>query len=155
MESLEPDIGGSLDGVGRGMAILIKSKMLKINHSIPQDGKYLGLAAGQAYPELVVARDLGLAMGNVTLVDRCFSLSAQRRFEDSYSGVKTVTSGLFEFLDSPPERDFSMELLVFFLIVEKTCNSNGNNTDSNLYIILRHFFVLQLYIYSCHNNSFR
>lgn len=64
------------------------------------EDKMLGLASGQAFPELKLAESLGIPYSNVTLLDRAFSWEAMLRFQTSYPDVQTYESGMFAFLES-------------------------------------------------------
>lgn len=77
----------------------------------PED-KLLALAAGQAYPELKIAENLGIKPSSITLVDRGFSSRARARFQKDYSEVATIESGMFSFLGNPPVADFSIVTLI-------------------------------------------
>lgn len=70
--------------------------------------KFLGLAAGQAVPELYVVSALGIKSENVTLVDRNFSGYSRDNIVGNYPGIEAVDSGLFTYLQHPTTSDFSI-----------------------------------------------
>lgn len=80
---------------------------------------FLGLGAGEAYPEMQIVDRLGFSAASVTLVDKRFSQDAKSRFSTNYPQTTLVESGLFEFLDKSPERGYS---LVTALGVEHSLN---------------------------------
>ena len=82
------------------------------DHSFSPEDKLLALAAGQAYPELTIAENLGIKPSNITLVDRHFSPRARARFQKDYPDVTTIESGMFSFLGNPPVTDFSIVTLI-------------------------------------------
>lgn len=75
---------------------------------LPDNAKYLGLAAGQAYPELEFARLLRIKNANVTLVDNLFQAHSRLRFGKDFPGVKAMDMGIFAFLQDPPYKDYSL-----------------------------------------------
>lgn len=70
--------------------------------------KFLGLAAGQAVPELYVVSALGIKPENATFVDRNFRGYSRDNIVNNYPGIEVVDSGLFTFLQHPTRSDFSI-----------------------------------------------
>lgn len=68
----------------------------------------IGMGAGQAYPELDLARIAGIPSQNVFLLDRVFSTTARERIATVAPESKLIESGVFSFLQNPDGNRFTL-----------------------------------------------
>lgn len=82
--------------------------MQERGQTLPEDVRYLGLGVGQAYPEVALAKGLGVPPERAVFVDKRFRAYALDRLATDFPAVQTVTSGIFAFLETTAEKDFSI-----------------------------------------------
>ena len=74
--------------------------------SIVKDAQFLGLAAGNANPELRLAERLSISSNRIFLLDFSYQNEVRR------DGVTKIATGVFEFLEKPSKTDFSIITLI-------------------------------------------
>jgi hypothetical protein len=106
----EPDYGpaGDPSSSGDTIAKTVARWLHKYDTPLPYDATYLGLAAGQAYPELKIVERLGIRNTNVTLIDRRFSATSKSRFAKDYPEIKVLETGMFDLLENTQSTYFSI-----------------------------------------------
>jgi hypothetical protein len=104
--------GDEFDDVGRdghsadGVAEWVKDRMKPLGICEPLS--VLSLGVGQAYPELKFARELGVPMGNVTLLDKYFSERARDRIARLSPEATVLETGMYTYLQDPDDKRYSV-----------------------------------------------
>ncbi len=96
------------DSIGEYLADTLMTALEEYGYLLPRNATYLGLAAGQAYPEMSLAKNLGIPHNKVTLIDRDFSHKALERHDAEFPEVTLINEGLFSYLSEPTQRKFSL-----------------------------------------------
>jgi hypothetical protein len=107
---------------GEDYAEFILFGMKESASSFPTDARYLALGAGQAQAELALAKKLGIAEQNVTLLDKAFSNRARNRFKKIAFSGKRIETDIFSYLDSSSVEKYDLvtAIGIEYLLTEDT-----------------------------------
>lgn len=94
--------------LGVTYASFVRDFLVKNNLTLPTDAKFLGFGCGQGLTELIFAAKLGIPESSMVLVDKFFSETTRKVFDENNPEVRLIRSGMFAFLTNPPETGFSV-----------------------------------------------